>query len=227
MNFKFFMEVLFPRRCLRCRNTLTNGVVCDQCLVAVTIHDSLFCGKCKARLPSARKICHNDFPYILGAAGSYGDKTIQTLIHHLKFRGIRDAAEPLAEIIVRYLSKLERDLTHYYIVPIPLSQKRRRERGFNQSERIGAIVAKQLAIPIETTCLIRARHTAAQSTTKSASERRKNVNNCFAVINNSLHGKNIILVDDVTTSGATLLEAARTLKQAGVQKIIAVTAAMT
>ena len=65
------------------------------------LHTSLFCGKCKARVPRGSgisKICHKDFPCLLGTAAPYGNETVKTLINCLKFRGVRGAAEPLAEI---------------------------------------------------------------------------------------------------------------------------------
>lgn len=226
MNFDFFMDALFPRRCLRCRSSVKNGVLCKNCLAGIVLHASFFCGKCKARVPRTLKICHKDFPYLLGAAASYGDETVKTLIHCLKFRGIRSAAEPLAEVMVKYISESEIDLANYIVVPIPLSPRRERERGFNQSELIGAMFAGHLDLPFETKMLSRIRHTAPQSATENAIERIINVRGCFRATNESLHGKNIILIDDVTTSGATFLEAALAAKSAGAKKIIALAAAM-
>jgi predicted amidophosphoribosyltransferase len=160
MNFDFLMNALFPMRCLRCRIPIKNDALCEDCRAKIKIHSSLFCGVCKARLRDTSKICHKDSPYILGAAGSYSDETIKALIHSLKFRGIRNAAKPLAEIIEKYLSALEIDLADYSIIPIPLSSKRQRERGFNQSELIGTMLAAHLGIPIETKILVRIRHAA-------------------------------------------------------------------
>lgn len=229
MNFNFFMDALFPQRCLRCHVLIKNGVLCECCYAGIAVHTSLFCGRCKARIPrfSSSKICHANFSYLLGAAGSYGDETMRTLIHHLKFRGIRNAAEPLAAIMARYLSEQEIDLVGYRIIPVPLSPKRRRERGFNQSELIGKLLSGHLDIPLETGILIRTRHTPPQSSTENIRERKANVRGCFTAPQNSLRGMNIVLIDDVTTSGATFLEAALAAKSAGAKKVIALAAAMT
>ncbi len=253
MKFDFFIDMLFPRRCLRCRDAVKNGVLCPLCRAGIAVHASFFCGQCKARIPTETghetdpqtgsgrisKICHKDFPYVLGAAASYGDETMRTLIHHLKFRGVRSAAEPLAAIMAEYLLKTGIDCAGYCIIPVPLSAKRERERGFNQSELIGKILAGHLAIPnfsrgksgghsasLETKILVRIRHTPPQSSTENAREREMNVRGCFAAPPDSLRGKNIILIDDVTTSGATFFEAARAVKNAGAKKIIALAAAM-
>ena len=226
MNFNFFMDALFPKRCIRCHASIKNGVICENCRAGITLHSSLFCGKCKARIQGTSKICHKDFPYILGGAASYSDETIKMLIHCLKFRGLRGAAEPLAEIMGKYASGLEINLADYSVVPIPLSPKRQRERGFNQSDLIGMIFAAHFNMPLETRMLVRIRHTAPQSATENALERRANVRGCFMAEDNSMRGRNIILIDDVTTSGATFLEAAQAAKNAGAKKIIALAAAM-
>ena len=220
------MDALFPRECLGCHIAIKNGVICKNCNVEIILNSSLFCGKCKARIHSSFKICHKDFPYILGSATSYSNETVKTLIHYLKFRGIRGAAEPLAKITYEYISKLEIDLSSYIIVPIPLSKKRLRERGFNQSELIGEILATLLNISIKTERLVRTKDTSPQSATENAIERRVNVSGCFSATKDSLLGKNIILIDDVTTSGATFLEAALAVKSAGARKIISIAAAM-
>jgi len=220
------MDALFPRKCLVCRASIKTGVICEKCRAEITPNTSFFCGKCKARICGTRKTCHKDFPYLLGGAASYGDKTIKTLIHCLKFRGMRDAAEPLAEIMGKYISGLDADLAGYSIIPIPLSPKRQRERGFNQAELIGKILAARLNIPLETKILVRIKHASPQSATENAIERRMNVRGCFAAASGSLCGRKVILVDDVTTSGATFLEAALSIKNAGAKKIIALAAAM-
>jgi ComF family protein len=226
MNLDFFMDALFPRRCLRCGASIKNGVLCRKCRAGIVLYTSFFCGKCKARIPTTSKVCHKDFPYILGAAASYGNETVKTLIHCLKFRGIRGTAEPLAEIMTEYSSSLGIDLDYYVVVPVPLSLRREHERGFNQSELIGKIFAEKLSLPLEKKKLLRIRDTAPQSATENVFERRENVDGCFWAANNSFLGKNIVLVDDVTTSGATFLEAALAMKRAGAKKIIALAAAM-
>ena len=220
------MDALFPRECLGCHIAVKDGVICKDCNAGIVLNSSLFCGKCKARIHSSLKICHKDFPYILGGAASYDNETVKALVHYLKFRGIRGAAEPLAKITYEYISKLEIDLSDYIIIPIPLSKKRLRERGFNQSELIGEILAALLNICIKTEILVRTKDTSPQSTTENAIERRANVSGCFWAAKDSLAEKNIILIDDVTTSGATFFEAALAAKSAGAKKIMSIAAAM-
>lgn len=224
-----FLNLIFPSACLNCGAAADNGaVVCEKCFSEIKTNQTLFCGLCRARLPDAKKICHKNFPYILGAASEYGDETVRGLIHLLKFKYVKAAAEPLGELIARYLQTISPALENFAVVPIPLSKKRLRERGFNQSELIAKILAERLHLPLRTDFLLRAKHAKPQSETKNLKERRENVLGCFSVKSAAAPiGKNVVLVDDVTTSGATLFAAATALKNAGVKKIVALAAAKT
>jgi ComF family protein len=165
-------------------------------------------------------------PYLLGSAGPYDNATLKLLIHNLKFRGVRQAAKPLAVLIARYLGKIPIDTGKFILIPLPLSCKRRNERGFNQAAEIAKYLAEYLSIQIRSDILMRNRNTKPQTETKNAAERQKNILGCLSVSKQrDIFRKDILLLDDVVTSGATLGEAARALKAAGARKIIAITAA--
>lgn len=136
MRFDFLANILFPPACLACRKRIASGVICKDCLAGISIRDSL--------------IADPALPYILGAAGYYEDKTLQSLIHHLKFRSIKGAAEPLAELMARYattmLSTANLDLANFVVIPIPLSRRRLRTRGYNQAALIARCFAEKLKI---------------------------------------------------------------------------------
>ena len=190
------------------------------------MHTSFWCGECRARLPEARKVCHKDFPYLLGGAAPYSDERIRALVHGLKFQFIRDAAHPLGNLVAKYLSQFADRWQSFTIVPIPLSPRRERTRGFNQSRLIAEVVAERLHLPISD-ALRRTRHTAPQSELENYDARRANVEGCFAVNNpDTVKGKHIMFIDDVATSGTTFLEATRALKAAGAQGTVAVAAAL-
>ena len=222
-----FLDLVFPPSCLSCRRrTKSNEVVCGNCLAAIPLNRTLFCGKCGARLAEGRKICHRDFPYVLGAATCYSNAAVKNLIHALKFKYVRGAAKPLGDLLAGYAEALPLRLEKFTVIPLPLHARRLRERGFNQSELIAGFFAKRLDLPLETEWLERAKHAKPQSETKNLAERKENIRGSFVVKNTTnVSGKNIILVDDVTTSGATFYEAALVLKSAGARKIIALAAA--
>lgn len=178
-----------------------------------------------ARLPAGKKICHSDNPFILGAAMNYHSGPAGALIRELKFKRNKKIAKFLAELLASYLKKLPLDLSGYKIMSIPLSAKRRRERGFNQAELIAEELSPLAAIPIFKNGLARVKHSTPQSETKGRKDRLLNVAGAFSADAELVSGKNIILLDDVITSGATMFEAVRALRSAGAKKIIGLAAA--
>ncbi len=178
------------------------------------------------RLPGGKNFCHPRTPYVQGAAGSYRDAALKSLVHALKFRLVRNAAQPLAELIVRFVARATIDLSDFVVMPIPLSCRRERRRGFNQSELIAGHVAKQFGLALDVKTLTRIRHVKPQSEMEDHADRKENIRGRFAIKNpEAVRDKKILLIDDGATSGATLFEASRALKGAGAGKIIALTAA--
>lgn len=226
MNLNFFGDIFFPPACVGCGDSLPIGAICEACRKSIDGFDTLFCGICAARLPEQKKICHKDAAYILGAAGRYDDDALRALIHALKFQGIESAAKPLAEILAEYVTRLELDLQGFIVTPVPLSRKRTRARGFNQSALIACPFAEALGLPFKEHLLTRVQHKRPQSETKDIFERRENIRGCFALADTAAaHDKKIILIDDVTTSGTTFNEAGRVLKNGGAKKILALAVA--
>ena len=242
MNLRSFLNIIFPQSCPGCGKRVGRETACGACAASVPIKQTLFCGKCGARLPAVaptlpagrsakaglaiRKICHSDFPYILGAASDYDNELVKNLIYLLKFKYVKNASAPLGAILIQYIKNLGLQFKNFIIVPVPLFKKRLRLRGFNQSELIARELANYLNLSVETSALARVKNTKPQSETKNINERRKNVENCFAAAKPELIlKKNIMLIDDVATSGTTLLEAAKALKTAGARRIIALVVA--
>jgi ComF family protein len=100
-------------------------------------------------------------------------------------------------------------------VPVPLHPKRLRERGYNQSRLLAQELGKLTDLPVVDDCLVRGRHSLPQARTSTVGERRSNVADAFSCRDRRLQGKSVLLIDDVSTSGATLDACARALKQAG------------
>ena len=185
----------------------------------LTINRTLFCAICRARLPENKKICHRQAPYMLGAAVNYSETAIRQMIWRLKYRGRTGIAFLLARLLHNYLQNIDLKLKNYLIVPLPLSKERQRERGYNQAALIAKIVAEDFKMEFAENLLIRTKHASPQVKAGDWMERKKNVADCFACLK-GVEGRNIMLIDDVTTSGATLNEAAKTLKAGGAKKII-------
>jgi ComF family protein len=214
MNFDFFASLFFPRPCVACGAAIAAGALCEPCF---------------AKIAAVRgtNISHPVPACFLGAAGTYQNEVLKALIHALKFRGVQAAAGPLADALAAYAARLpEEYIASATVMPIPLSRERLRTRGFNQSERIARMVAERLGLPLDTRSLARTRNTKPQSETRSVAERRENVHGCFVVTDpRAVRGKRILLIDDVTTSGTTFLEATRALTGAGAAPVVALAVA--
>ncbi len=210
-------------------------------------------GGARENIPGAvralgRSPCHPSFPYLLGTAGSYRHAVLASLVRALKFEGITDAAEPLSALLIAYAEQcagffLAPAHTRHQsiawgaggpssaaappiVIPVPLSRRRLLARGFNQAELIARPFAAHFGLALAPHALVRSRHTKPQSEAPSAAARRANVHRCFTVPDPAaIVGRRIVLVDDVATSGATLLEAAQTLRTAGASAILALAAA--
>ncbi len=236
------LDILFPPLCLACNILLSksdkNQQLCDTCLGKIIMHTTLLCPVCGNRLPNnsaeggssfgGKKICHFESSYLLAAASDYHhNPIIEKLINVLKFQSTRAASVPLSYIMLKYFKLLNLKLKNFVVVPVPLHKKRFRERGFNQSELLAKKIALGLNLPLNTNTLIKIKNTAAQTEVKNKNNREKNLIGCFRLNNETLTGKNILLIDDVHTTGATAKTISEILKTNGAKKIIVLVAGRT
>jgi ComF family protein len=238
------LDILFPPVCLVCRRRLTRceatntsestkeknlskkisgafSFLCPSCSQKIQINNTAFCPVCSRRLPENKKTCHQDSLFILAAAGFYGDEILDKLITLLKYQKIKQAAIPLGEILSRYLENCKLKIENFVIIPVPLHWRREKNRGFNQSDLIADRLSKTSGLAVVKNILKRTRNTPSQVGLKEKEKREINVQNCFVVEKPELlFQKNVILLDDVFTSGATMKEAVEVIKKAGAKKII-------
>jgi len=220
---EILLDILFPPLCLNCQRYLEqrDKLICQPCLSLVKLNNTLFCPVCRARLAENKRICHYDSPYFLAAAGNYDDPVLQNLIHYLKYKYFKNLAPTLAELAIKYIGNCKLEIGNFIVVPIPLHPKRERQRGFNQAKLIAEVVAKKFDSELFEG-LKRVKNNKPQVGLKDNEARIKNMAGCFKIENpERVKGRNILLVDDVFTSGATMSETAKVLKENGAQKIIA------
>jgi ComF family protein len=227
-----FLNILFPLICLNCETDLQKDEienrVCNECLKSIVINSSFFCPKCNARFAENKKTCHLESKYLLASVTSYNNKAIKNIIHFLKYKKWRSLENVIKPIVEKYIENISYNFNDFIIIPIPLHSDRQKERGFNQAEIIGEIISTKLNLPLKNQIIKRNRYTEPQAKSKTSEERKNNIKNCFSVINSEkINNKNIILVDDIHTTGSTINEASKTLKDAGVKKIIAFVLAKT
>jgi len=138
-------------------------------------------------------------------------------IHELKYRNIRALASPMSKLLRDYLTT--NPVPGDVLVPVPLHRKRLRERGYNQSVLLARELGKLTSLPVVDDCLIRQQHKSPQARTASVSERQSNVAVAFTCCDGRLRDKQVLLIDDVATSGATLNACAGAVKSAGASSV--------
>lgn len=141
----------------------------------------------------------------------------------MKYRNLRAMAVPLAHLLYDYL--VAYPLPTEVVVPVPLHHRRLRERGYSQSGLLAAALGKLANLPLNDRCLIRVRHAPPQTRTSNVDERRTNVIDAFACRDRGLQGKQVLLIDDVATSGATLDACAAAARAGGATSVWGLTVA--
>jgi competence protein ComFC len=176
----------------------------------------------------------NDNPHIFSIF-YYKNATVKKLIRNIKYKGDRNATLQASKVLYDYLledvsEKLEMsNFAHPLIIPIPATKHRMKEHGFNQCERIVKYIEKldnNSFFHFTYNELVKIKENESQAHTKNRIERLNNIKNSFAIKNREVvHGQNIILIDDVWTTGATLEEARKELLEAGARSVVAYTIA--
>lgn len=223
---EIILNILFPSSCIFCGKYGKD--VCENCVLSSPLNE--------------RECASWIFPIF-----DYRHIVIKKSIWFLKYKGKKKIAEIFAEIMygkimeeLSDLSQLE-NFKNPILIPIPLSKKRFRERGYNQAELICKKLVKLSSssklylntnetkrndFVFEKNILIKIKETEHQAMIKNKNKRLQNLAGTFSVKDKSkIENKNIILIDDVLTTGATLSEAKKILKENGAKKIIAFTVA--
>jgi ComF family protein len=239
-------SVLFPSDCRICGMPLLNISrlpVCPHCLAGMRPIADEVCSVCGERVFSAYAdndsggllrcpLCRRiERPFARAVAyGSY-DGGLRELIHLLKYNGVRPAASVLGRMLAEAIAPLEPgfEQAKVLVIPVPLYKVKRRQRGFNQVELITRAALKHQAgrFELATGILVRTRDTHSQIGLTSH-QRRENLRGAFAVAGSAeFTGREVLLVDDVYTTGTTVSECARVLRRAGASRVWVATVART
>ena len=222
-----FSDQLFPHLCLGCSKSLGNNelVLCVSCRVALPEtgqhrepYDFNLLNKFAGKVPI--KFIASFLKYQKGGV-------VQKLIHNIKYKGQKEAAMELGRMYGHQLVQVGSALSDTdLIITVPLHKDRFTQRGYNQSEWIAAGLSEAMNLPIQNDVLFRNRFEESQ-THKNRLERWENVRSVFTVKNAEIiRNKNIVLVDDVLTTGATLESCASELLLSGCKSISILTLAV-
>jgi len=151
------------------------------------------------------------------------DGAVRTAIHQLKYRNLKAVSASLAALLADYLRT--DPLPGEALVCVPLHPRRLRERGYNQSGLLTRDLSRCIGLPVIEDCLIRVKQAHPQVRAAGVAERRRNVADAFVCRDERARARQIILIDDVYTSGATLESCATALKNAGASSVWGLTLA--
>lgn len=223
------INIFLPKCCVLCNKILSNETIhhlCEHCWNKFKPLSGLFCQKCGKPLPDGGAHCYfcrttgasgTHFEYIR-AAGIY-EGALKEVIHKFKYQGKDFLVSDLSKFLIQE-SKDKFDWTEIdFVVPVPLHKESEHRRGYNQAKLLAEKVAEHFNKPLSFTNLIRLRKTKAQMQLPRE-KRLVNLIDAFAIVNPlEFKGKNILLIDDVSTTGATIEECAKTMKRAGIKKV--------
>jgi ComF family protein len=232
---RYLINFLYPPRCAACACRFppdTARRVCAACIAQIERLPEPLCAVCgvpiaadtdRARGWCGR--CTESPPHFSTAraaaryrAGAEEEtQVVPSLIRRHKYGLDQSLAHALAECLGNTLPLDGGD--YDVVVPVPLHRERLRWRGFNQAALLGIVIARRLGCPFDAGALVRIRATDPQ-TGQSMRERRENIRRAFAVKRSArVANRNVLLVDDVMTTGATVDECARTLIEAGARRV--------
>ena len=206
--------------------------LCPACFNKIEIllnNECFFCGK----ITWQGKICleckkENHLDRVISAT-NYGNPLIRELIKAFKYHFVKELTEPLSKLLIKVIENnwsLDIGAWNSLIVPVPLYKAKLRSRGFNQAELLAKEISNYFNLPTETDIIKRKFPGMPQANIKDTEKRKENIKEAFEILEpGKIRDKTIILIDDVITTGATLTEIAKILKQNGAKEVWAITVA--
>lgn len=214
------LGLLYPAKCPFC-GKIWSGI-CDECREKYPLIREPRCMKCgKPIQKETEEYCYDcsrtEHHYEWGRSLWVHKEPVNEAIYAFKYKNRRTYGEifarELAKVYGGFLQKQRVEL----ILPIPLHKSRRRERGYNQTEILAKYLGEYTGIEVDSTSLVRMKKTSPQKRNNDK-ERKKNIRNAFA-LKKKINAENVVLIDDIYTTGSTLDEAARILKKSGVTNV--------
>lgn len=226
------LSILFPNKCLGCFSYFDSKVpFCPKCFNNLTKYYYFICPTCNKNFELDNpNFCDHPTDFKIKAifhALDFKEEATKNIVHHFKYNHLFSLVPLFSNIFSLTLNNHKQYLSanEYILLPIPLHKMKQRQRGFNQSLILSQILSKVLNIPYYDNILIRFKNNPAQAQIKNKDKRIKNVENIFKINPKYLEiieNKNIILVDDVYTTGSTLNECAKILKHNHVKTILGI-----
>lgn len=186
------------------------------------------CEDCRKKIIPPKEILKTKYCSAIYSAAYYKDPVVKKAVWNFKYKGISSAYQDLACVIIQNIIYFStKNKKNHILIPVPISRKKLNQRGYNQSYLLAKEISKITKITLAQKVIIKKFHTPSQVETKTKKERKINLRGSFEVINinSNLKKNTVILIDDIITTGETINEAAKTLKNSGFTDIIAITVA--
>lgn len=223
------LSVLYPVRCPVCDEIVREQgeSICLNCIGKLKLLSPPWCMKCGKKVEQGEEYCarckqKKNF-YHRGRV-LYEYDSVALPIYRFKYGNRREYAQFFGEQMAEYLGDFVKGIKPDALIPIPLHRARRISRGYNQAEILAKAMGECLGIRVETLLLKRRKNTVPQKKL-NPEERQNNLKRAFIIARNDVKLERVVLVDDIYTTGITMNEAARVLKEAGVKEVYFVTLA--
>ncbi len=217
------LDLCFPPRCAGCKRS--GHILCSTCYASIQLLSPPFCKHCQTPLGpdnTCKKCAYRRLKFSgLRIVGAY-QEPLRSYIHAFKYyNGNKRLAQPLGTLLAQTYQRTR--LAADMIIPVPLHTERQQQRGYNQAQLLAEVCSTELGIPLYVSLLTRVRATASQADLHNSDERQRNVAGAFLLHPKSnaraLSKSNILLIDDVCTTGATLEACATPLFAAGANTV--------
>lgn len=226
---KHVLQLLFPARCPVCDEIVSpyGELICLECMGRVKLLVPPWCMRCGKKVEAEEEYCKDcqrrAYAFDRGRA-LYEYKSVASSVYRMKYGGRQEYGVYFGKEMAAYLGSFIRRVKPDGIVPIPLHKKRWNKRGYNQAQVLAKALGEALDIPVYPQMLLRIKNTKPLKL-QNPKERQNNLKKAFIIGENDVKLKTILIVDDIYTTGSTIDEATRVLKQSGVERVYFVTLA--
>lgn len=222
----YILDLLFPNRCPFCGGFIPyNFLCCEECFSEILWADEHICRKCgKPKRPHC--LCKESPEYSLCAPAAYYSGIVKEGIYSLKFKNNLNTAVIFGRALRDELSEMGVLQSIDIAVPVPMSPRQKRTRGYNQAEELAKHITSGTDIPVRTD-LIQRRFSKTAQHTLSEEERKQKAGQIYCTNQSGtpLSGMTVLLIDDVLTTGSTLNACSKLLLQLGAERVICAAAA--
>ena len=226
-----FKDIIYPSLCFACERKIPQGYLCQECQDKIAYLAPPLCRLCsKPLLHRKSDLCaqcnKKKSPFKRVLSITVYKEPMTGLLHLLKYKNYDYLGRFLSCLMIQHIERIGLDLSCYQaIIPVPLHPFKRKERGYNQTELLAEQIANHFQIPLRNDIIYQKKDKTSQTRLKKE-QREKAMQGVFSA-QKDLKDKNVILIDDILTTGSTLKECALALKEKGAKDIMAITLSKT